>query len=39
MKKWRFRMEYKDELNMFRGDGSRGGPVRREFTSQEKALL
>lgn len=38
-KKWRFRMEYKDQQNAFFGDGSRGGPARREFTSQEKALL
>lgn len=38
-KKWRFKMEYKDQENSFHGDGSRGGPVRREFTQQEKARL
>ncbi|KAJ4982604.1 sarcosine oxidase [Stagonosporopsis vannaccii] len=37
--KWRFRMEYKDQDNEFHGDGSRGGPARREFSPQEKSLL
>ncbi|XP_014555250.1 hypothetical protein COCVIDRAFT_27871 [Bipolaris victoriae FI3] len=36
---WRFRTEYKDQEKEFYGDGSRGGPARREFTPQEKALL
>ncbi|KAH7086449.1 FAD dependent oxidoreductase [Paraphoma chrysanthemicola] len=37
--KWRFRMEYRDREETFHGDGSRGGPARREFTPQEKAML
>lgn len=37
--RWRFRKEYKDSKDVFEGDGSRGGPVRREFTAQEKACL
>lgn len=38
-KKWRFRTEYKDDTEAFLGDGSRGGPERREFNMQEKAKL
>ncbi|CAN9149748.1 unnamed protein product [Alternaria alternata] len=37
--KWKFRKEYKAQKNMFAGDGSRGGPRRREFTTEEKARL
>ncbi|KAF9739304.1 hypothetical protein PMIN03_001725 [Paraphaeosphaeria minitans] len=37
--KWRFRTEYKDDRGVFLGDGSTGGPVRRELDSQEKARL
>lgn len=36
--KWRFRTEYRDE-DAFKGDGSRGGPERREFTETERANL
>jgi sarcosine oxidase/L-pipecolate oxidase len=38
-KKWRFRTEYQDDVEAFLGDGSRGGPERREFNMQEKAKL
>jgi sarcosine oxidase/L-pipecolate oxidase len=38
-KKWRFRTEYKDDKEAFLGDGSRGGPERREFNMQEKSKL
>lgn len=38
-KKWRFRTEYKNDSGAFLGDGSRGGPERREFDIQEKAKL
>ena len=38
-KKWRFRTEYQNDPNTFVGDGSRGGPLRREFTQSEKASL
>ena len=36
--RWRFRIEYRNK-HAFNGDGSRGGPERREFTQQEKANL
>ncbi|KAL4967696.1 NAD(P)/FAD-dependent oxidoreductase [Aspergillus stella-maris] len=38
-KKWRFRTEYADREDAFWGDGSRGGPGRREFDREEKAKL
>jgi sarcosine oxidase/L-pipecolate oxidase len=38
-KKWRFRTEYKDDKEAFLGDGSRGGPERRELNMQEKSKL
>jgi sarcosine oxidase/L-pipecolate oxidase len=38
-KKWRFRTEYQDDKEAFLGDGSRGGPERREFNMQEKSKL
>lgn len=38
-KKWRFRTEYKDTPNAFPGDGSRGGPERRELRLDERAKL
>ncbi|KAL4789807.1 FAD dependent oxidoreductase [Aspergillus venezuelensis] len=37
--KWRFRTEYADREDAFWGDGSRGGPQRREFDREEKAKL
>ncbi|KAM0564605.1 hypothetical protein ACHAPJ_000820 [Fusarium lateritium] len=37
--KWRFRTDYKDNSNAFPGDGSRGGPIRRELSSVERAKL
>lgn len=37
--KWRFRTEYQHDSEAFLGDGSRGGPERREFDLQEKAKL
>ncbi|KAF2123430.1 fructosyl amine: oxygen oxidoreductase [Dothidotthia symphoricarpi CBS 119687] len=37
--KWRFRTEYKNKEDTFHGDGSRGGPARREFTTLEKSQL
>ncbi|KAL3291388.1 FAD dependent oxidoreductase [Colletotrichum asianum] len=37
--KWRFRMEYKDRPDVFEGDGSRGGPARRELSLEERARL
>ncbi|KAF5520441.1 L-pipecolate oxidase [Colletotrichum aenigma] len=37
--KWRFRMEYKDRPDAFEGDGSRGGPARRELSLEERARL
>lgn len=37
--KWSFRTEYQTNQDAFVGDGSRGGPERREFTSDEKARL
>ncbi|KAI9150695.1 FAD-dependent oxidoreductase [Paramyrothecium foliicola] len=37
--RWRFRQEYRTSKDVFKGDGSRGGPVRREFTAEEKARL
>ncbi|KAB8242520.1 FAD dependent oxidoreductase [Aspergillus flavus] len=38
-KKWRFRTEYKDDKDTFLGDGSRGGPARRELHARERAKL
>lgn len=38
-KKWRFRKEYQFDKEAFLGDGSRGGPERREFNIMEKARL
>lgn len=38
-KKWRFRTEYKNVTNAFSGDGSRGGPERRQFRAEERAKL
>ncbi|KAL4862740.1 hypothetical protein BDV12DRAFT_178440 [Aspergillus spectabilis] len=37
--KWRFRKEYDGQTDTFLGDGSRGGPVRRELQPQERARL
>ncbi len=37
--KWRFRTEYEHREDAFWGDGSRGGPERRELDSREKAKL
>ncbi|PYH81762.1 fructosyl amine: oxygen oxidoreductase [Aspergillus uvarum CBS 121591] len=37
--KWRFRREYAARDDVFLGDGSRGGPVRRELNAQERAKL
>jgi len=37
--KWRFRNEYRNIQDEFHGDGSRGGPLRRELSTQEKARL
>ncbi|KAL0932553.1 sarcosine oxidase [Colletotrichum truncatum] len=37
--KWRFRTEYKDRPDVFLGDGSRGGPARRELEPAERARL
>lgn len=38
--KWRFREEFKGNSNAFEGDGSRGGPERRELRPDEvKARL
>lgn len=38
-KKWRFRKEYQNDKEAFLGDGSRGGPERREFNIEEKSKL
>jgi len=38
-KKWRFRTDYQHDKEAFLGDGSRGGPERREFDGQERAKL
>lgn len=38
-RKWRFRTEYQGRPDTFAGDGSRGGPERREFTKLEKEGL
>lgn len=32
-------MEYKDRPDAFEGDGSRGGPARRELSLEERARL
>ncbi|OQV05766.1 Fungal Zn2-Cys6 binuclear cluster domain-containing protein [Cladophialophora immunda] len=37
--KWRFRTEYEGRKDTFLGDGSRGGPERRELYSHERAKL
>ncbi|CAI7663494.1 unnamed protein product [Penicillium manginii] len=37
--KWRFREEYASQTDTFLGDGSRGGPARRELDTEEKAKL
>ncbi|KIW23627.1 uncharacterized protein PV07_11813 [Cladophialophora immunda] len=37
--KWRFRTEYEGRKDTFLGDGSRGGPERRELDSHERAKL
>ncbi|KAI5361274.1 Putative FAD dependent oxidoreductase, FAD/NAD(P)-binding domain superfamily, MTOX family [Septoria linicola] len=37
--KWRFRRELAGKSDAFEGDGSRGGPLRRELTSDERARL
>lgn len=37
--KWRFHTEYEHQEDTFLGDGSRGGPTRRELTTVEKAEL
>ncbi|XEV02992.1 hypothetical protein FSHL1_008279 [Fusarium sambucinum] len=37
--KWRFHTEYKYREDTFLGDGSRGGPARRELNAAEKAKL
>ncbi|KAJ4017567.1 hypothetical protein NW752_001474 [Fusarium irregulare] len=37
--KWRFHTEYEHREDTFLGDGSRGGPERRELSAMEKARL
>ncbi|PWY72273.1 FAD dependent oxidoreductase [Aspergillus heteromorphus CBS 117.55] len=37
--KWRFRKDYADRKDVFLGDGSRGGPARRELNARERARL
>ncbi|KAM0250808.1 hypothetical protein ACHAP5_002025 [Fusarium lateritium] len=37
--KWRFHKEYEHREDTFLGDGSRGGPARRELNATEKAKL
>ncbi|KAG4283290.1 hypothetical protein FPRO04_13275 [Fusarium proliferatum] len=37
--KWRFHTEYEHREDTFHGDGSRGGPERRELSAAEKAKL
>lgn len=37
--KWGFRMDYRDQDSAFKGDGSRGGPLRRELRPEERAKL
>ncbi|KAF4993082.1 hypothetical protein FGRMN_6697 [Fusarium graminum] len=37
--KWRFHTEYEHRKDTFVGDGSRGGPARRELDASEKAKL
>lgn len=39
VKEWRFRSEYFNRSDVFLGDGSRGGPARRELEPIEKARL
>ncbi|EQB54203.1 FAD dependent oxidoreductase [Colletotrichum gloeosporioides Cg-14] len=35
--KWRFRKDYQNQKDAFLGDGSRGGPARRELSGKERA--
>ncbi|KAJ5089152.1 hypothetical protein N7532_007836 [Penicillium argentinense] len=37
--KWRFRKDYAAQNDTFLGDGSRGGPIRRELNTEERAKL
>ncbi|KAL4893024.1 FAD dependent oxidoreductase [Aspergillus ambiguus] len=37
--KWRFRKDYANQTDTFLGDGSRGGPARRELQAHERAKL
>lgn len=37
--KWRFRTEHQGQRDTFVGDGSRGGPARRELDADERARL
>ncbi|KAJ8114556.1 hypothetical protein OPT61_g3598 [Boeremia exigua] len=37
--KWRFRKEYQHRNDVFTGDGSRGGPARRELALEERIHL
>ena len=37
--KWRFRKDYEHRSDAFLGDGSRGGPARRELNAHERAKL
>ncbi|KAL2204253.1 FAD dependent oxidoreductase [Sarocladium strictum] len=37
--KWRFRTEYKNVAGGFPGDGSRGGPEKRQLSADERAKL
>ncbi|OOF92555.1 hypothetical protein ASPCADRAFT_153239 [Aspergillus carbonarius ITEM 5010] len=37
--KWRFRTDYQNRDDVFLGDGSRGGPARRELEAGERAKL
>lgn len=37
--RWRLRKEYESQKNSYKGDGSRGGPIRRELEPQERAKL
>lgn len=39
VQKWRFHTEYKDVTSGFPGDGSRGGPERRQLRAEERAKL
>jgi sarcosine oxidase/L-pipecolate oxidase len=37
-KKWRFKTEHANDPDVFKGDGSRGGPERRELTAAERKV-